>query len=200
MKKEENMTTRLENLLEEIDPFGQIERYYKRMNSAIGSFSYDSITIQNWPEYENYIAKYHCHLENTTLNVNMPVHPELHYQRCIRFLKEEFGPNGEKIAYKMAKTGVNGGLYTVLYIIAKRLAEFYARNTIVAFVDKYWNKLSNSERIAAAKEYRKKYAHLFPLDYAEKSPEFIAANLQKILEEHSFMVKRIRKFMRQKKI
>jgi hypothetical protein len=194
------MTIKLDKLLKEIDPFQRIGEIHKRMNSAIKSFSYGSLTIRNWHEYENYLAKFFCHAENVTLRVKMPVHPKMHYHRCIPFLNEEFGPNGEKIAYKMAKTGVNGGIYAVLNIIAKRLAEFYTRNTIRSFVDRYWNKLTYNERIAAAKEYRRKYAHLFPLDYTEKSPEFIAANLQKILEEHSFMVKRIRKFMRQKKL
>jgi len=186
------MTTRLEKLLKEIDPYRLIREIYSRMNSALRTFSYGYLTIRNWQEYENYLAKFFCYIENITLRVKMPVHPTIHYQRCIRFLNEEFGPNGEKIAYKMAKTGVNGGLFAVLNIIAKRLAEFYTRNTIRAFVDRYWNKLSYNQRIAAAKEYRKKYGHLIPSDYTEGSPAFLAANLQKILEEHPFMIERIR--------
>jgi hypothetical protein len=186
------MTTKLDKLLKQIDPFQRIGEIYKRMNSALETFSYGSLTIRNWHEFVIFLAKFFCHVENVTLKVNMSVHPEMHYQRCIRFLNEEFGPNGEKIAYKMAKTEDNGGLFAVLNAIAKRLAKFYTRNTIVAFVDKYWNKLSYSERIAAAKEYRKKYGHLLPPDYTERSSEFLAANLQKILEDHPFMINRMR--------
>jgi hypothetical protein len=190
------MTTKLDKLLKEIDPFHKIERIHSRMNSALRTFSYGSLTIRNWHEYENYLAKFFCHIENVTLRVKMPVHPEIYYHRCIRFLNEEFGPAGEKIAYKMAKTGVNGGLFAVLDIIAKRLANFYTRNTIISYVDKYWNKLSYSERIAAAKEYRKKYAHLLPSIYTDGSTELMAGKLQKILEEHPFMIKRIRQVIR----
>ena len=186
------MTTKLNKLLKEIDPFRRIGIIHSRMNSALRTFPYGTLTIRNWHEYENYLAKFFCHIENISLKVKMPVHPTMHYQRCIRFLNEEFGPNGEKIAYNMAKTGVNGGLFAVTKIIAKRLAAFYARNAIRFYVDEYWNKLSYSDRIQAAKEYRKKYGHLIPSYYTEGSPEFLAANLQKILEEHPFMLERMR--------
>ncbi len=190
------MTTKLDKLLKQIDPFQRIGEIYKRMNSALRTFSYGSLTIRNWQEFEKYLAKFFCHAENVTLRVKMPVHPEMHYHRCIRFLNEEFGPNGEKIAYKMAKTEDNGGLFAVLNAIAKRLAEFYTRNTIISFVDKYWNKLTYNQRITAAKEYQKKYHHLIPSIYSEGSPELMAANLQKILEEHPAMLERMRQVVR----
>ena len=148
------MTTKLDKLLKEIDPFRQLIEIYSRMNSALRTFSYGSMKIRNWHEYEYYLAKFFCYIENVSLKAKMPVHPKMHYHRCIRFLNEEFGPNGEKIAYEMETTGVNGGLFAVLKIIAKQLANFYARNSTRSFVDKYWNKLSYSDRILAAKEYR----------------------------------------------
>lgn len=186
------MTTKLDKLLKKIDPFHRIGEIHKRMYSAQKTFSYGSLKIRNWHEYQNYLARYFCHIENVSLKVKMPVHPEMHYHRCIRFLKEEFGPNREKIAYEMAKIGVNGGLYAVLNILAKRLAEFYTRNTIISYVDEYWNKLSYNARMAAAEEYRKKYRSLFPATYKDVSTKLLAAHLPRILEEHMYLLKRFR--------
>ena len=189
------MTTKLDKLLKEIDPSRQIRDRHRRMNSALRTFSCGSLTIRNRDEFENYLAKFICHTDKVCLKVRMSVHP-LHYQRCVRFLNQEFGPNGEKIAYQMAKTGVNGGLFAILKTIAKRLAEFYARNTIRCSVDEYLNKLSLNERMAAAEEYHKKYGNLIPSTYPFKSPILLVANLHKILEEHPFMLERMRQRVR----
>jgi hypothetical protein len=124
---------------------------------------------------------------------NLPDHPKMHYHRCVQFLNEEYGPNGEKIAFEMAQTGIDGGLYAVLKTIAGRLVNFYAQNKVRYLVDEFWNNLGYDERITAAKQYREKYGHLIPPKYTERSIEYLTSQLPKILEEHPGMIQRMRR-------
>jgi hypothetical protein len=194
------MMTKLDKLLKEIDPSRQIRKSNRSMNSALRTFSYGSLTIKNLDEFENYLAKFLCHTDNAYFKVKVSLHPKMHYQRCKQFLKEEFGPNGEKIAYQMAETGVNGGLLAVLKIIARGLTQFYARNAIRSVVDEYWDKLTFNERESAAKEYHKKYGDLIPPTYPLGSPNWLVVSLNKILVEHPFILERIRQVVRERKI
>jgi hypothetical protein len=115
------------------------------------------------------------------------------YESSRRLILEEYGPNGEKIAFEMAQTGIDGGLYAVLKTIAGRLVGYYSQNQIRYFVDEFWNNLSYDDRIAAAKKYREKYGHLIPPQYTEGSIEYLTSQLPKILEEHPGMMQRMRR-------
>lgn len=54
--------------------------------------------------------------------------PDIDWGRCITHLLKIYGENGEKAAFEMVRTGVEGGIYAVLKRLAKQMAKEYARN------------------------------------------------------------------------
>jgi len=183
----------LDRLLKRIDPSANLEQRAKQIDRAINTFRLNKASTENWEEFKTCLANFLCHTDKVMFNVNQPVHPKMHYHRCLQFLNEEYGPNGEKIAFEMAQTGFDGGLYAVLKTIAGRLANFYAQNKVRYLVDEFWNDLSYDDRIIAAKKYREKYGHLIPPKYTEGSIAYLTSQLPKILEEHPGMIQRMRR-------
>jgi hypothetical protein len=183
----------LDFLLKRIDPSAILEQTAKQIDKAINTFRLSRASIENWNEFERCLAEFHCHLQNLSLNKNRQTNQEMDYESSRRLLLEEYGPNGEKIAFEMAQTGIDGGLYAVLKTIAGRLVGYYSQNQTRYFVDEFWNSLSYDDRIAAARKYREKYGHLIPAKFTEGSIEYLTSQLPKILEEHPGMMQRMRR-------
>ena len=144
----------IDHLLKRIDPSAILEQRAKQIDNAINTFRLNKASIENWNEFETCLAEFYCHLENLSFNKNRQAHMDMDYDRSRRLLLEEYGANGEKIAFEMAKTGVEGGLYAVLKTVAARLTSFYHRNEVRYHVDRFWESLSYDERISAAKQYQ----------------------------------------------
>ena len=186
----------LDRLLKRIDPSANLEQRAKQIDKAINTFRLNKASTENWNDFETCLAEFYCHLENLSLNKNRQAHQEMDYDRSRRMLLEEYGPSGEKIAFEMAQTGIDGGLYAVLKTIAGRLVRYYALNQVRYLVDEFWDNLSYDDRITAAKKYREKYGHLIPANYTEGSIEYLTSQLAKILEQHPAMIQRMRRVRR----
>jgi hypothetical protein len=183
----------LDRLLKRIDPSASLEQTAKQIDKAVNTFRLNKASTENWNEFETCLAEFYCHLENMSLSKNRQTHQDMDYDRSRRLLLEEYGPNGEKIAFEMAQKGIDGGFYAVLKIIAGRLTNYYSQNQVRYLVDEFWNNLGYDERITAAKQYREKYGHLIPPQYTEGSIEYLTSQLPKILEEHPGMIQRMRR-------
>jgi hypothetical protein len=184
---------KLDRLLKRIDPSANLYQISKQIDKAINTFRLNKASTANWGEFKACLANFLCHSDKVMFNINQPVNPKMHYHRCLQFIKEEYGPNGEKIAFEMAQSGIDGGLYAVLKTIAERLARFYGQNKARYLVDEFWDNLSFNDRIKAAKHYREKYGRLIPPKYTESSIEYLTSQLPKILEEHPAMIQRMRR-------
>jgi hypothetical protein len=187
------MTTKLDRLLESIDPARTMDEVAARVDSAVNSFHLDTWVIKHWDDFETLLARFFCHVENKILEINRPVHPEMDLGRCIRLLIDEYGPQGEKAAFEMARTGVEGGLYAVLRTIAMRMTEKYAQNEISARIQQFWDELSIDEKLAVPTEYLEKHGHLLPPELTEGSAARIRVNFRKVLEEHPRILQRTRR-------
>jgi hypothetical protein len=163
------------------------------MDISINTFKLEKAVVNTTDEFETCLANFICHSDKLSISRKTQVIKKFDYHRCIQFLIEEYGPKGENIAFEIAQTGVDGGLYAVLKIIAGRLANYYAQNLIGAMVSEYWKTLTPDDLTAAAKEYREKYGHLIPVKFREGSPAFLTVQLHKILEEHPAMIQRMRR-------
>jgi hypothetical protein len=185
--------TKLEILLKKIDPSKTIQPISKNMDRSINTFKIEKAAVNTRDEFETCLANFICHTDKLSMSRKMEVKKKFDYPRCLQFLIEEYGPNGENIAFELAQTGVDGGFYAVLKTIAARLANHYARNLIRYEVHEYCKNMTVDELIAAAKEYREKYGHLIPAKFREGSPAYLASQLQKILKEHPGMIQRMRR-------
>ncbi len=192
------MESKLQRLLDSIDPARTLDLTAARADEAVNSFRSDTGIITDWGQFRRCLVRFMQHMECGILRLRSHIEAsfEFHWGRCLRPLMRVFGPSGEKAAFEMARTGSEGGLYAVLKAIAGQLAEEYAENEISARVLNYWNGLSVEDQLAASTEYLAEYRELLPWELTEGSAARIRGNFVKVLEEHPRMLQRLRRLGR----
>jgi len=189
------MPTELDRLLDSIDPARTFDSVSADMDRAVNSFAMDHGTIEDWDEYEKFLADFLRHLETVVLRMRpgAPDNREFYWTRCANILKKEFGPSGHKTAFEMVRTGKGGGLYRILKTLAEKMTETYAQNEISARVTDYLSRLSVDEQLAAADEYLSKYGHLLPTEFTDGNAARLKVHFQEILKEHPRTIRRMRR-------
>ena len=165
-----------------------------RVDKAINSFRVERHVIKQWGEFQSVFARFFCHLENFILHIRPPraLNPNMDWGRCHKLIVKEFGADGQRAAFEMVRTGAEGGLYAVLKKVGRRMVVEYAGNEISSKVRFFWNNLTLNERLSVPKEYLKKFGHLLPRELTEGGAIRIRANFIKVLEEHPYLIKRMR--------
>ena len=192
----QNMHSRMNELLRKIDPSETIGLSGQDMDRALMQYKYGSGSVRNHREFCSYLARFYCHIEKICINRKIPVNEKMDYFRCAQILNEEYGPKGEQFALEMAIARVNGGLYSILKLIAGRTVHRYSRNIVRSHVDSFIRSLSFNERLEAAAEYKRRFGNLLPPAYVNSNIALLTANLEKILEEHPFAIQRVRQVFR----
>ena len=189
------MPTKLETLLESIDPSRNYDDVSARVDHAINTFTMQRATIVDWDEYEDFFGNFYRHVQKTVLRLRSDVRDDEGYYRalCSNLLDKAFGPSGSKAAFEMVRTGKEGGLYQVLKTVANLMGERYAENEIWGRISHYWESLTLDEKLAAPDEYLQKYGHLLPSELTEGSAARLRVNFPRVLEEHPKMIRRMRK-------
>jgi len=189
------MTTNLDMLLESIDPSRTYDHVSARVDEAVNNFAMHRPIIEDWDEYENYLADFYRHIEKVVLRMGsgVPDNREYYWGQCANLLNKAFGPSGYKAAFEMVRTGKEGGLYQVLKTVADLIAEKYTQNEIFARISHYWESLTLDEKLAAPDEYLSKYGYLLPSELTEGSAARLRANFPKVLEEHPKMIRQMRR-------
>jgi len=189
------MATKLEQLLDSIDPTNTLDRTFAHADEAINSFPLETGQITDWQEFQTCLADFLCHVEANVLRLSASSqeYQDHHWSRCTQLLRDAYGVNGEKAAFEMARTGKEGGLLAVLRGLALRIAERYAQNEVSARVGQYWEELTTDEMISATTEYLEKYGHLLPSELTEGSAARLRANFPKVLEKHPHLLQQIRR-------
>ena len=179
------MQTKLDRLLAFISPEKTIVETYNRANEAINTFQ-ASARIEKWDNFRYCMAQFLKHIYFCILRLSKPADLSFdHYLSWFpHILIKIYGSNGEKAAFEMARTGNEGGLYSVLKAVAMRVADEYSENEISAKVNAYLDNLSGDEQFDACSEYISKYGHLLPSEITETNAIRIRANFRKVLEKH----------------
>ena len=179
------MQTELDKLLATISPQKTIIETYNRANEAVNTF-HTSARIDKWNDFRYCVARLLQRLDVCILRLSRPADSSLdHYMAWFpNILIRVYGPSGEKTAFEMARTGNEGGLYSVLKAVAMRRADEYSQNEIVARVADYLANLSVDEQHGACSEYISKYGYLLPSEITEGNAIRIRANFSKVLEKH----------------
>ncbi len=188
------MKSRLDRLLASIHPTQTIEPCYHRANEALNRFSARAGVTERWGDFHELVSKYLQRLDGSLLRLNRSRDEaaEMYERRCIASFREIYGPNGEKTAFEMARTGNEGGLYAVLKALTMHAAEARARQEIIARIDVFLEDLSLDEQSEAASEYLAAYGHLLPSEMTESSAARIRAKFHEVLEKHPFLLLRLR--------
>ena len=192
------MPTKLDKLLESIDPSRTIDQVSADVDRAVNSFTTSRTIIKDWNEYEKFLADFCQYIETTVLKIGASVseYREFYWSRCVNMINNEFGPSGIKTAFEMVRTGKEGGLYRILKIIADHMAETYAQNEISARISDYWNRMTVNEQLAATDEYLSKFGHLLPTEFTDGSAGRLKVHFTKVLNEHPKMIRRMRQIGR----
>lgn len=191
------MASKLEMLLERIDPVRTHEQISASVDRAVNSFSMKRASLE-WEECEDFLASFVSHMVQEVLKSTpeQPRHKEIYFKIGSNILDRKFGPNGWKIAFEMASTGKDGGLYRVLKVIAEGLAEEWAENTVSVHVSAFLDGLDADEKLAAADEYLQKYGHLLPHDLTSGNAWKVKAHFLEVLQEHPKLISRMRQISR----
>ncbi|PKN62632.1 MAG: hypothetical protein CVU57_23575 [Deltaproteobacteria bacterium HGW-Deltaproteobacteria-15] len=184
------MPSKLDKLLESIDPARTYNAVSADVDRAVNSFSAKQATINDLEGFENLLAGFCRHIEETVLRygAGVPPNKDFYWARCSNFLAKEFGPSGWKNAFEMARTGKDGGLYRILKIIAEKMAEEYAHNEVSARISVFLGSLTTDEKLAAADEYVRKYGHLLPHEFTEANAARLKVHFRQVLEEHPTLI------------
>ena len=192
------MPSKLDRFLETIDPSRNIEQLWSRADNALNSFKVNQAMATDYWEFQRFLAELFCHLENTLLRLNPPRKTEYDFDggRCLHLLQQELGSQADKVAFDRARTGVDGGLYGVLKLVARLMVEQYSGNEVAARVSEFWNGLSMDEQLEVSHEYVRKHGHMLPSEVTEGSAVRVMINFTKVLEEHPRLVARVRRIGR----
>ncbi|MFH1742654.1 MAG: hypothetical protein ABIH23_26920 [bacterium] len=188
------MRTKLDRLLESIDPTRPIDETAARVDGALNSFRLHAARITDWGEFKWCVARLVCHVRNTVLRPQPPLAVDrvFDWDKGCKALQREYGASGEKTAFEKARTGNEGGLYSVIKGIANQLTEEYTENEIRSRIGRFWEQLSFEEQSGVADEYLAKYGYLLPSEMTEASAGRLRANILKVLEEHPRLVRSLR--------
>ena len=189
------MTTRLGALLASIHPSRTIEAVDRRTDDAVNSFPIPDARITDWDTYRAFLADFVRHVERTVLRMRSDgggrENSDFYWGRCRQILLGEYGPNGDKAAFEMVRTGNDGGLYAVLGRVARGMATKYAETEIRARIQQAWNGWSAQEKFSAADEYLDRYGRLLPSEMTESGGTRLRAEFSRVLEEHPKMMARL---------
>jgi len=191
------MKTKLDKLIEIIDPSQTLDPESARVDEALNLFlpKLNNLNIiHNRDDFRTLLAGFYCHVENIIFHIHPPrkANPVFDWYRCKNMLEKEYGSNGEDIAFDMARTNIGGGLYAVLKVVAGGMADEYASNYIGSRVSDFWKSLSAKEKVAVSKEYLEKYGHLIPSELMEGGAVNVRLFFWKVLEEHPKIVQKLR--------
>jgi hypothetical protein len=184
--------TKLDALLESIDPVRSSDQTRRLADIAINSFPLQSSVVTSWEQFRDIVSRFVCHVENTVLKIHRPCDPDFDLGRALRLLRKDFGPNADIGAAQIAISGVEGGLYRVLKSLTTRMVEEYSENEVAAKVSHYWSGLTIQERLDASREYLQKFGHLLPGDVTEGSAPRVRAYLPQFLKQHPRLVGQLR--------
>ena len=164
--------TKLETLLELIDPDRTLDHFEGQADQALNSFSYCKAAVDSRPEFERILAELVCHVDNMGRKVKRPVFHEMDYVSARQAIINHYGADGVKIAFELSEQGVDGGFYGVLKSVAQETAQQYARSVIAHRIDTFLKDLSADQLMAVAQEYQKNSAIFCLPSFPRQAPAF----------------------------
>ena len=189
------MPSKLDRFLETIDPSRNMDQLWARADNALNAFKVDQAISTDYWEFHRFLAEFFCHMENILLRLNPTRKPEYDFDggRCLHLLQKELGSQADKVAFDRARTGIDGGLYGVLKLVARLMVEEYSGNEITARVGEFWTGLSLDEKLEVPQEYVRKHGHMLPSEVAEGMATRVIINFRRVLEEHPRLIARLRR-------
>jgi hypothetical protein len=191
------MSTRLEDLMESIDPSRTIDRVSAAVDDAFNSFQYNN-PIGSFDDYEEYMARFVEHIESVVLNFgsNVPDNKDFWWARYSNLVKKGHGPDAWKWNYEKILTGKDGGAYKLLKDVAAMVLEDRGGREISARIWRFWESLTDDEKMETVDEFLAGFGHLLPSEYTGGGGAYLKMNFPRILEKYPQLVMEIRRAVR----
>lgn len=192
--------SKLNDLLERIDPTRTIERFSSILDGVLNSFAYPVSPIDDYSEFRGILGKFCWQVESCMMGScsEMLADDDMIEGAALMVLFEAYGSRDAKPAYIVAKSGVDGGIYGVLKKVGQAIAKKYTDRQIRAEVDSFLCELSEDgdEYADAMEEYILRFANILPTEALRNDALAVRMNFSQILEMHPYLVKRMREIGR----
>lgn len=185
----------LEKLLNDIDPAHTFDSCLSRADQALNTFRHSRASVDHIDQFEELMAEFFCHVDSVLLNARDTSFYDREFClfRCETVLKDLYGPRGKIVAYDMAHTGKQGGLFAVMKSVSLRQAEIYAENMVSYKVEEYWDRADPDQLLSDCDRYLRRYGHLLPGELTEGSGARVKAHFRQILKQHPQILRNTRK-------
>lgn len=189
------MSTRLEELIERIDPSNIIDRVSIAVDEAFNSFRYDR-PIESFDDYQEYMTEFVQHIEQIVIGFRTthPVAKDFFWGRYSTLVNKKQGPDAWKMNYEKVLTGKGGGTYQLLKDVAAMILEEQSGRQISTKVWNFWNSLDNDEKLDTVDEFLRKFGRILPSEYT--SGAYLKINFPQVLEKYPQLLLEIRRAVR----
>ncbi|MBA4369834.1 MAG: hypothetical protein C0403_19575 [Desulfobacterium sp.] len=190
------MATRLEKLLESIDPARTIDQVSAATDEAFNSFRCDH-PIRSFDDYKKYMSAFVQYVEQTVVKFksNDPFDKEFFWTRYSNLVSNRHGRDAWKMNYEKITTGKDGGLYKLLKDVAAMILDDRSGREISARVWRFWESLTNGEKLETVDEFLQKFGHLLPSEYTSGGGAYLKVNFPRVLEKYPQLLMEIRRAM-----
>ncbi len=193
------MATKLERLLQEIDPSRTIDPVERRIDAALARYQRQTNRVASWEEMETSLADMVQLGRNAALNLpaetSQNQHTELDFQMAMQYLAREHSHDTYRMVYDIMSSGAEGGVFAISRTLARLMAADFSQNEINGRVQAFWDSLPADEKLAAAEEYISRYQEVLP-ERTRQDSILIKASFLKVLQDHPHMIKRLRDLKR----
>ena len=191
------MATRLEELIESIDPSRTIDRVSSAVDNAFNSFKYDN-PISSFDEYQTFMSKFVQHIEQIVLGFssNDSYDRDFFWSRYSNLVGNGHGRDAWKWNYEKIITGKDGGLYKLLKDVAAMVLEDRSGREISGRVWSFWNSLTDDEKLETVDEFLHECGHMLPSELSGGRGANLKMNFPRVLEKYPQLVMEIRRSVR----
>jgi hypothetical protein len=184
----------LDDLLEKIDPSQTIDQVGFLFDEALNSYEYPPNCVDNYGQFKKLVGDFYWHVESTLIGFSDKEAPYDWYiqQKACQLMDRDYGENGSWVAYNIALSGAESGLYGVFKRIGEAMKREESFVLIRCEVDSFLADVGESY-LSAVHEYARKYEHLLPTEYSNGK---LLCDFRDILTRHPYVVKRLRELGR----
>lgn len=181
----------LTGLLEALDEQTITKLVSSKHDLAREVYKVSSLTLPSYPTFLRLVEDYVIYHTRQTGSGDLP--PYMANSKGMTILNYAFqGLGGIQGAYEVCKTGLRGGVITVLNTLAEALKTEEERLYIDAQLRYYCNPLSFDDRVALMEQYLARFTRNLPSGVSPRTSLELAANYEEVIETHMAVIKNIR--------
>jgi len=182
------------NIMKQLTSPSYNEKMYIGADRAVNEAAVGGL-VASFAEFADILVRVIILVQKYVLKAQNPVEGgrEFYLDAAFRVLIKKLGPNGEKAAFEMARTGKQGGIYDVIKLVAYGYTDILFENEARAKVGIIWEKLCNEDKLKTMALYLQEFGDLWPDEMTENGATRIKFNFPRVLQLHIENVRKLTK-------